>query len=605
MSGLCSPVRIVFAKIRKIFFLLTPRMRLCWAGLIPFSFAEACLESIGAAAIFALIKIMDSQQSISGIPIVSRLCAIFNMHDRTTVVLTFTVMAAVFFVLKNIFQLAFACLRSAMTGRTVAALSGELFSRYLHAPFSFHFRRNSAVLIDRVLRSTDEAVRKVLESAVACVSEILVLCGMIAVLIAAAPMMALVSLAVICLVLGGLLYVTARLFYRLGEQQNTLSVRSQSTLQQALGGIKEVKVMDRERYWHDMFFSNQRGITKIRTWHATLNSAPRLLVETVFICIPLAVVIMTSGKAEAGQSVLPLLGLFAYAGFRAIPSFNRMAMHINNIRYGIVEADLLCDDMRLLEKAGPPPGGAGEPFRFERSLAAEGVCFAYDPETEPVLKDVSLVINHGESVAIVGATGAGKSTIIDIILGLLPPSSGRVTVDDVDISCGASAWRRKIGYVPQSIYLTNDTLRRNIAFGLPDREIVEEKVRDALCHAQLEDFVAGLPEGLATVIGERGITISGGEKQRVAIARALYRDPELLIFDEATSALDSRTEQALAQAIMSLHGRATIILVAHRMQTVKYCDRIIFLRNGHIEASGTWDELMQGCPEFRALVLDA
>ena len=595
------------AKIRKIFTLLSPRLRLCWLGLIPLSFTAAGLETIGAAAVFALIKIMDSPQSISGMPAAAKLAAAFNLQDRATIAVSFTILAAFFFVLKNAFLLAFAYLRSAMTGRTVTALSGELFFRYLNAPFSFHFRRNSAGLIDRVLRSTDEAVRKVLESAVAGMSELLVLAGMVAVLVAAAPLLALVSLSVLGLVLGALLYATNRLFYRLGAAQQKLSVQSQQTLQQALGGIKEVKVMDQERYWYDIFFAHQSGIANIRKWHATLNSAPRLLVETVFICIPLAVVIMTRGSAEAGQPLLPLLGLFAYAGFRAIPSCNRLAMHINNIRYGAADADLLWDDLQQLASTGAPQGGSSDdgPVCFERRLAAEGICFAYGPQQEPVLTNVTLTVDHGQTVAIVGATGAGKSTLVDILLGLLPPSSGRVTVDDADISGSPIAWRRKIGYVPQSIYLTNDSLRRNIALGFPDRAIVEQKVRDAVRRAQLEDFVAALPEGLSTVIGERGMTISGGEKQRVAIARALYRDPELLIFDEATSALDSPTEQALAQAIMSLRGRITVIVVAHRMQTVKSCDRIIFLQDGTVAASGTWDELLQGSPEFRALASGA
>jgi len=597
----------MLARIGKIFILLSPRLRLCWAGLIPLSLAEAALETIGAAAVFSLIKIMDSPQSMTGMPYVAKLCTVFSLQDPTAVVLPFTIAAALFFVLKNVFQLVFAFLRSAMTGRTVTLLSGELFLRYLHAPLSFHFDRNSAGLIDRVLRSTDASVRLVLESAVAGISELLVLTGMVAVLVAAAPLMALISLSVVCLVLGAILYATNRLFYRMGARRQELSVKSQQTLQQALGGIKEAKAMDLEQYWHDIFFSCQRGIEKIRARHATLNSAPRLLVETVFICIPLVVVIMTRGSAEAGQPVLPLLGLFAYAGFRAIPSFNRMAMNINNIRYGGAEAELLYDDMRLLGKGEPPRNrsSADEPICFKRRLAAEAVCFAYGTQEGPVLKDVNLVVNHGQSVAIVGATGEGKSTLIDILLGLLPPSSGRITVDDVDISSRATTWRGKIGYVPQSIYLTNDTLRRNIAFGLPDRDIVEEKVHDALRRAQLEEFVGGLPFGLSTVLGERGITISGGEKQRIAIARALYRDPELLIFDEATSALDSPTEQALAQAIMSLHGRITVILVAHRMQTVRSCDRIIFLRGGTVAASGAWEELMQSCPEFRALASGA
>ncbi|MEW6366839.1 MAG: ABC transporter ATP-binding protein [Acidobacteriota bacterium] len=593
----------MLASIRKLLSLLSPRMRLGWFGLIPLSLVEAVLESLGAAAVFALIRIMDSPSSAYSMPVVSMLYSALGIRDATGLILSFTLAAACLFVFKNFFLLGSTYLRSAVTGRTVAALSSGLLLQYLSAPLPFHSRRSSAGLTHKVVRSTEDAVRRVLESAVSCISEILVLAGMAAVLILASPVTTLVSLAAIGLVLGALLYGTHRRFYRLGAEQHQLSVESREALQQALGGIRELKAMDGERHWYDMFLSLQLRLEKTRKWHATLNAAPRFLVETVFVCIPLLVVGMTCAEAGGGQKVLPLLGLFAYAGFRAIPSFNRMAVQWNNIRYGAADAHLVYEDMRLIGTVAVPHGEADRdrPLAFQRRLAVEGVFFAYGPEAEPVLKDLDLIVAKGESVAIVGATGSGKSTLIDIILGLLPPSMGRVTVDDVDISDRAEAWRRKIGYVPQNIYLTHDTLRRNIAFGVPDGSIVDEKVNAALRLAQLEDFVAGLPAGLDTMLGERGVTISGGERQRVAIARAVYRDPELLIFDEATSALDTRTEQAVAQAIGFLHGRTTILLVAHRMQTVQYCDRIVFLRAGRIEISGTWDELMQRSAEFRAL----
>jgi len=591
-------------RIQRMFSLLSQRLRMYWLSLVPVSVVEAILESIGAVAIFSLIKILDNPDSIYTIPVVSQLFETLDIKGNSSIVLSFTIMVTFFYILKNTFLLVSAYLRSSVTSTTIKFLSSELFSRYLKAPFTFHFQRNSASMIDRTIRGADDAVRLVLEAAVACISEILVLSGIIIILVIAAPVMTLVSLAIIVFLLGTLLYVTHSKFYRLGAEHQKLRIKSQQAVQQALGGIKEVKVMGREQYWKSLFSSYQQGISSIRKWYATLHAAPRFLVETVFICIPLVMVILTRNKAVYGHSILPLLGLYAYAGFRAIPSFNRITMHLNNIRYGGAVADLLYDDFTLLGVAQDRSHqeNVDQHLSFEQSLSAEHVCFSYDEKTGHVLNDLTLTIKRGEYIAIAGATGAGKSTIIDIILGLIPPSSGKITVDGVDISNKVSAWRKKIGYVPQDIYLTDDTLRRNIAFGIPDEEISENKVIEALRLAQLGNFVPSLPKGLDTVIGERGVTLSGGEKQRVAVARALYLNPEILIFDEATSALDSRTEQELADAIRSLRGHTTIILVAHRIQTIKNCDRIIFIRNGRIEATGRWDELLQNSPEFCKLV---
>jgi ATP-binding cassette subfamily C protein len=218
------------------------------------------------------------------------------------------------------------------------------------------------------------------------------------------------------------------------------------------------------------------------------------------------------------------------------------------------------------------------------------------------LDDVSLVIRRGESVAIVGSTGAGKSTLINIILGLLKPSAGTVSVDDRDLLQNLPAWRSKIGYVPQEIYLFDDTLRRNIALGREDAEIDAGKLAAAIRMAQLEEVVAALPLGLDTVVGERGVRLSGGERQRVAIARALYGDPELLVFDEATSALDNRTERALALAIDAIQGGRTLVVIAHRITTVRRCRRIVFLRRGRVEGDGDFDHLLKTSPEFRAMI---
>ena len=252
--------------------------------------------------------------------------------------------------------------------------------------------------------------------------------------------------------------------------------------------------------------------------------------------------------------------------------------------------------------AHPPKKDANERFTFNRCLHLDRVSYVYPGRDRPVLQEIRLEIPAGTSIGLVGLTGAGKSTIIDLILGLLLPTSGQITVDGEDLRHHLAAWRKMIAYVPQHPYLTDDTVRRNIAFGVEDAQIDERQVQTALRLAQLEDVVRALPEGLGTVLGERGAKLSGGERQRVAIARALYREPAVLIFDEATSALDAATEEALNEGLWALYRHRTVIVVAHRASILRYCKRLVWVQDGSVRASGTMPELMDRIPELRAML---
>ena len=276
-------------------------------------------------------------------------------------------------------------------------------------------------------------------------------------------------------------------------------------------------------------------------------------------------------------------------------------MYVSELRYSRAWIDDLRNDLAALPPAAPAPGG-DEPIRFTRAVALEGVSYTYAGEPEPVLLDVDLAIARGESIGIVGPSGAGKSTLVDLLLGLLAPTTGRITVDGRDIAGALRSWQRHLGYVAQEPFVLDDTIRRNVAFGVADGEIDERRVTAALRLAQLGDFVAGLPAGLDTMLGERGTRLSGGQRQRVAIARALYDEPEVLVFDEATSALDTPTERELIAALEALRGVKTLIVIAHRLTTVRHCDRLAVLRDGRLAAVGPYDELLARDAGFRAMV---
>jgi ATP-binding cassette subfamily C protein len=323
-------------------------------------------------------------------------------------------------------------------------------------------------------------------------------------------------------------------------------------------------------------------------------------VETTFVCGLLAVSLLLT--LRSGAAALPLLGLYAYAGFRVIPSANRIMMYVSELRYSRAWIHSLRDDLAALP-APAPAAEPGEPIRFTRAVALERVSYTYADENEAdrVLVDVDLTIARGESVGIVGPSGAGKSTLVDLLLGLLTPTAGRITVDGRDIAGALRSWQRHIGYVAQEPFVLDDTIRRNVAFGVTDVEIDDRRVTAALTLAQLGDFVAGLPGGLDTLLGERGARLSGGQRQRVAIARALYHEPEVLVFDEATSALDTPTERELIAALEALRGVKTLVVIAHRLTTVRRCDRVAVLRDGRLAAVGSYDELLARDAGFRAM----
>jgi ATP-binding cassette subfamily C protein len=404
-------------------------------------------------------------------------------------------------------------------------------------------------------------------------------------------------------VVGGLLLLPLTLSRhataRWGRVVSQLDTDILQTLQQSLGGVKEVKVIGRESFFLSQFDDRMAAAARLRSRYVAVAAALRMGVETTFVCGLLAVSLLLT--LRGGANALPLLGLFAYAGFRVIPASNRIMLYVAQLRYSRAWIHDLRADLTALPTPAIDDAAEVEPIRFTRAVALERVSYSYDGEPEPVLVDVSLTIAKGESIGVVGPSGAGKSTLIDLLLGLLEPTAGRITVDGRDIVTAMRSWRRHIGYVPQEPFILDDTVRRNVAFGLADAEIDDRRVQAALTRAQLSDVVAGLPHGLDTMLGERGTRLSGGQRQRVAIARALYHEPEVLVFDEATSALDTPTERELIAALEALRGVKTLVVIAHRLTTVRRCDRLALLRDGRLAAVGPYDDLIARDPGFRQM----
>ena len=603
----------MFADIRVCLSLLSPEARWRWLALLPLALAAAAAEAVGAGAAFGLISILGDPARAARLPVASWIYPHLPRHDPPAVILAFTLLVMAFYIARNAFLTAVTWVQEKALDASVRQLSHRLLAAYLGAPYAFHFRRNSAALIRRVTDAVHNVFRGVLGSLVNTTSEALVVSGIVVVLALASPVVTGIAVVVV----GGLLLLPLTLSRhataRWGRVVSQLDTDILQTLQQSLGGVKEVKVIGRESFFLSQFDDRMAAAARLRSRYVAVAAALRMGVETTFVCGLLAVSLLLT--LRGGANALPLLGLFAYAGFRVIPASNRIMLYVAQLRYSRAWIHDLRADLTALPTPAIDDAAEVEPIRFTRAVALERVSYTYDgepesglpqaepvlPKAEPVLIDVSLTIAKGESIGVVGPSGAGKSTLIDLLLGLLEPTAGRITVDGRDIVTAMRSWRRHIGYVPQEPFILDDTVRRNVAFGLADAEIDDRRVLAALTRAQLSDVVAGLPRGLDTMLGERGTRLSGGQRQRVAIARALYHEPEVLVFDEATSALDTPTERELIAALEALRGVKTLVVIAHRLTTVRRCDRLALLRDGRLAAVGPYDDLIPRDPGFRQM----
>jgi ABC-type multidrug transport system fused ATPase/permease subunit len=358
-------------------------------------------------------------------------------------------------------------------------------------------------------------------------------------------------------------------------------------LTQSLAAIKAILLAGNQDHFTRRFARSRVELAEVRQRRMIVTLVIRLAVETSFICAMLLAIAVMTLSGRSAPEVVSLLGLYAYAGFRLVPSANRIMLYLSSLRYGRAFVGPLVEDWRLLREAGQQAHRGGRTSPLTRDIVVDRVSYTYEDGRPHALRDVSVTIRRGESVGIVGPSGSGKSTLVDVMLGLLTPSSGRVAVDGRNIAEALDRWQSQIGYVPQDPALIDDTLRRNVAFGADDEVIDEARVAEAVRVARLGELVNSLPEGLNTRLGERGLRLSGGERQRIAIARALYHDPAVLVFDEATSALDDQTEREIVDAIEALRGTRTIIVIAHRTTTVRTCDRLVILEAGRVVTPAT------------------
>ncbi|GGI05416.1 ABC transporter ATP-binding protein [Egicoccus halophilus] len=583
---------------RRYLRLIDRDLRARWVGVVVLAIVVGGVEALGAVLVFGLVSIATEAEGTIELPVLGDVRALLPPVAHERLVVGAAIAVAGFFLLRAGLVLWQKYFQTRATQLVGVQLATRLLQRYLRLPYAFHLQRNSAELIRNTNDSVGEILGSVVVPAVRILSDGLLVLAMVAVLLVTAPGATLLVLAFLTPLVWVTLMVVQPRMKRLGRAAQLEATRSYQTLQQGLHGYRDITVLGRQDYFLDRFADARREIARIRWRRAVLSDLPRVSIEAVVVLFLATFIGLSAVTGDGTGNTIPVLGLFAYAALRIMPSLNHIVSSLNSMRFGRaalddVEADL---DLPLAARASDD-----QPMHLHAQLRFEQVTFVHPGADEPTLEDIDLVIRHGESIGLVGATGAGKSTMVDLLVGLAPPTSGRITVDGVDLAGREAAWQRSIGLVSQHVFLLDDTLERNVALGVPDTDIDARAVREALDLAQLTAFVDTLPDGLETRLGERGVRLSGGQQQRVAIARALYRRPSVLVFDEGTSALDNLTESALIDALDGLRETHTIVTVAHRLSTVQDYDRIVFLEAGRIVAVGPFDELTRTNAAFRRL----
>lgn len=544
----------------------------------------AVLEMVGIGFLLPVIGLMQKPELVETNRFLSILSEWMGKPTPQIFFIYLLVVLLAFFILKNVFLFLLAKFQFSFVSRVQALLSIKMLSAYLHRPYTFHLEVNTANLIRDVTTEVANVLNQIMIPMVALITECLVVTALFVLIVLIDPAVALFSFCFGGTVIFLFFFILRKRLAKIGIEIQFDSGKMIQYAQEGLGGIKEIKILGRERFFQNAFSKHVLSYTNNVKEVMVFNTIPRLVLDMLVIIIFVGILLILI-KLGRTNDALPLMTVYAASAFRLLPGMNRIMGSLNAIKLG--GASLAHVVKSLGEKDDYLPIGDNQKkaHSFRSHILVDDVSFRYKGNNTNAIKNISLQINKGDMVGFMGESGSGKTTLIDIILGLLNPVSGQVLVDGHDIRQNMGAWQRQIGYIPQTIYLTDDTLRRNIALGLPDENISDEKVWSALEVAQLANFVRTMHDGLDTIIGERGVRLSGGQRQRIGIARAMYYDPEILVLDEATSALDNETEKKMMQSICALHRIKTILIIAHRTSTLEFCDKTFVINHGTLEVS--------------------
>lgn len=582
--------------VKKLLFLLPPTDKVKLLGLLVLMLIGSILEVVGIGMIPVFVSLVATPEKILEMERLGPIITYFGITNKENLLVTGGLFLVGVFVIKNAYLVMFHYIKARFLFRRYSLIASGLFRKYMNSSYVFITSKNTSEIVRNVTQETSIVVGHVMDPMLKLAMDFILVSATLALLFWVNPLVTVAAVILFAVAGGGFVKSIRRRSQIHGKRVQAERAVMMQSVNEGLGGLKDIRVLQRSNWFVRRFSKSVARFGKAQVFRTMTKTSTKPILETVAVAGMLMVVLILYWQGRSVETVIPLLALFGAAALRLLPSIREVVEAINSLRFHGYAVQPIYEEFKRAEEA-EIDGGVLQyeeettPLAFDREILFENVSFCYPGREIPAVSGMSIKIERGEAVGFIGPSGAGKTTAVDLLLGILTPQEGKITVDGVNIRGKLGGWLRNVGYIPQFIFLTDDTLRRNIALGLPDQEIDDEKLARAIESAQLTEMIEQLPQGVDTIVGERGVRLSGGQRQRIGIARALYGDPSVLIMDEATSSLDSTTEKYVIESIERLKGERTIIMISHRMTTVQNCDRLFVINNSQLSDTGKYHEL--------------
>lgn len=546
----------------------------------------ALLETVVVSLVMPLVQVIISPNMIQDTSYLRIIYQLLGCNSNNEFLIMIILALILGYIVKNTFLYFMYYEQSKFVTENQFAMSKRLLTNFVNKPYEYYLNASTGNII-RIIQGDVGNVFALLNNVLQFLTELFVAVCLVILLVVVDPAMTIV----IMLILAITMFLSKQAFKgklnKAGEEAQHYNGMMNKWMIHTIEGIKDIKILNKERHFVQRYDENGKLSAVAQRKNAILSQAPRLIIEAVSMCGMLAMIVVLLASGRPIEGMLPQMSTFAMAAVRLMPSANRMNTYLNAISFLEPSLRTVCEDIdtsNMLKNKTTIKDNNKYPLDvIQDKIELKNIIYAYPKAETYLFHGANMTIPVGKSVAVIGTSGAGKTTIVDILLGLLEPKSGSILADGVDVKTNYEGWLAKIGYIPQSIFMIDDTIKNNIAFGISEKEIDEDRIWKVLEDAQLAEHICSLPKGIDTGIGEKGVRMSGGQRQRLGIARALYHNPEILVFDEATSALDNDTEAAIMESINRFQGEKTMIIIAHRLGTIKDCDIVYRVENGEIK----------------------